>query len=175
MTTMQIGTGERNAAKATRNIEWSLGSDGTLTVQGKPVAFASLEFVVAYGLRKYIADGAASSKTADEFTQATDERIRKILEADFARTKSEPGQTNDPEVLAAQLSRADYRAAIKAKGGDTAAKYKALDADAKAAAWEKSVFGPNGTKWQTYLDRAADEIKKRAKMAEGVNVDDLGL
>lgn len=77
---------------------------------------ATRNFIVAYGLKQYLADGMAGAADRDDAQAGIDERKRKLIEADFQRTRGEG--TAKPDSLEARtlkLVKAAIREAMKAK------------------------------------------------------------
>lgn len=128
-------------------------------------------FIIEYGAKQYLADGVAGAESQVEFEEGIATRLAKMAAGECGvRTKSERGPTDDPETLAKKLARDAWNVAMKANAPE---RYKAMNADEKAAAFEKSTFGPAGTKWQTFLDEAVRQIATRKEAA--ASADDLGI
>lgn len=75
----------------------------------------SRDFVIHYGLKQYLADGAAGATSRDEMVAGVDERVRKLREADFTRRTGE-AKPDSETTRAIKLAKAAIRAAAKAKG-----------------------------------------------------------
>lgn len=97
-------------AKITRGVEWAAIPD------------ESKLYLVDYGFKQYLADGANTADSDAEFAAAIDDRLGKVMTADFARSGGDgPTPTNDPETLANTLARQEVVAAISAKPESKAA------------------------------------------------------
>lgn len=109
---------------------------------------ASKSFVIAYGLKQYIADGMAGANDETDAASGVSERVRKLKEADFARTRGESTNVDSVEQRAIKLAKAAIRTALKAKNAkadkeqiDTAAKaYVERDPQWKLKAKEQLDF-----------------------------------
>lgn len=155
-------------------LEMTIGSTGKRarfepkTVQMDLAALPkeSIEFALAYGLKQYIADGAAGSEDQAGFNLGVDQRVRKLLEADFARTKGEA--TNRPdtaEVRAKKLAAQAIRTKLQANGAK---------ADAKAINEAAGKMVAADPKWLAAAKKQlADEAKLREQEAEADGMDDI--
>lgn len=91
----------------------------------RAVVFANLPaesqaFLIRYGIRQYLSDGAASAKDNASFESGIDGRIENLANADFSRNAGEgPAPTNDPEKLADTLARQELNVALKNATGVT--------------------------------------------------------
>lgn len=131
---------------------------------------ASREFLLAYGYKQYIADGAAVSKFDSDGTELTDDemeaakvegadkRFANVQSGDFTRTAS-----RDPvEVETRRVAQAWLRAECKAR------KLKYPDGKANKAArealWAQIEKSP---KWAEFVATAEVNIAKAAELASG--------
>jgi hypothetical protein len=153
-----------------------------LTYEELPTA--SREFVIEYGLRQYIQDGAAVSKTftdkerkgqektADEIAaekaEGVKERIENLLSGEFNRrgpaaARQTPEERERESVIMAALQAAAKAANIKlpTKTGKNA------DPD-KLAGLVKNYYA----KYQAQVDK---EVARRMKAAPTVDLNELGL
>lgn len=73
----------------------------------------SREFVTLYGLKQYLADGMAGAESQDEAHNGVRERIRKLVEADFSRSRGEE-RPDTEETRALKLARQFIRDKLKA-------------------------------------------------------------
>lgn len=126
----------------------------------------SIEFALAYGLKQYIADGAAGSEDQAGFNLGVEQRVRKLLEADFARAKGETSNRPDTaEVRAKKLAAQAIRTKLQANGAK---------ADAKAINEAAGKMVAADPKWITAAKKQlADEAKLRAEEAEADGMDDI--
>lgn len=78
---------------------------------------ASRDFVIRYGLKQYLADGAAGAGSNAELVAGVEERVRKLREADFQRTRGEGSAKPDTEErIAMKLAKELIRVKAKAAG-----------------------------------------------------------
>jgi hypothetical protein len=76
---------------------------------------ASRAFLLHYGIRQYLADGMAGATSQAEFDTGIKDRLTKIAEADFSRTRGEGlGKPDTDESRAIKLAKAAIRAKAKA-------------------------------------------------------------
>lgn len=103
--------------------ELTIGGDTKRSSKGKhPVTIdwdalpdASQEFVIRYGLKQYLADGMAGAEDEAEAKAGVAERKRKLIEADFSRTRGEGSDKPDTvDTRALKLARAFIREKLKA-------------------------------------------------------------
>lgn len=128
------------------------------------------EFIIRYGLKQYLADGMAGAENVQQAADGVAERVRKIMEADFARARGEPSSKPDSiEARALKIAKGKVRDTAKAR------KVK-LDKDqvqAAAEAWLKR--DPT-----QFMELAAKEIEAeeatRAALEDSEDIFDiLGL
>lgn len=126
----------------------------------------SIEFALAYGLKQYIADGAAGSEDQAGFNLGVDQRVRKLLEADFARTKGEGSAKPDTaDTRAKKLATQAIRTKLAANGAK---------ADAKAISEAAAKMVAADPKWKAAATKQlADEAKLREAEAETDGMDDI--
>ncbi len=148
-------------------LEMTIGSTGkrarfepkTVQLDLAAMPKESIEFALAYGLKQYIADGAAGSEDQAGFNLGVDQRVRKLLEADFSRTRGEgQAKPDSEEVRARKLAAMAIREKLKAAGAK---------ADAKAineAAAKMVAADPKWTK--AAAKQLADEARLREAEAE---------
>lgn len=122
----------------------------------------SRAFIIAYGLKQYLADGMAGATTEAEAKAGVDERLRKLAEADFRRTRGEAGPTDDEATLAKQIAREEIRTALKAKGVK-------LPKERVGELVDK-LFERDETRLRK---EAAKRIAERRKAAEGLDLEDI--
>ena len=120
----------------------------------------SRDFIVTYGLKQYLADGAAGAASHDELVQGVAERVRKLQEADFRRASGEPKADS-----AMTLALRQARAVLKAKAGDA---FKSLPKEKVDAAVKAMV-----ERDPAFLKEAQAEIARRAKAVDAFTGDDL--
>lgn len=90
----------------------------------------SQAFVIAYGLKQYLADGMAGKETEADAKAGVEARVAKLLAADFTRTRGEGNAKPDSvEGRALKLARAFIRA--KLKSANKTAEKEQVDAAAK--------------------------------------------
>jgi hypothetical protein len=116
---------------------------------------ASREFIVAYGLKQYLADGAAGAQSHDELVQGVAERVRKLETADFQRKGSGAERGDTETTLALKFAREAIRAACKAQN-------MAAPAKEKLAEMAKGLIESN----PKYRKDAQAELARRAKATE---------
>lgn len=122
----------------------------------------SQTFIVRYGLKQYLADGMAGATTEAEAAEGVNQRVAKLLAADFTRTRGESGPTDDEATLAKQIAREEIRTALKAKGVKLPKERVGELVDA--------LF----TRDETRLRKeAAKRIADRKKAAEALSLDDI--
>lgn len=123
---------------------------------------ASIEFALAYGLKQYIADGTAGSEDQAGYDLGIDQRLKKLAEADFARSAGErDAKADTAEGLALRMVKEAIRAQLKLKGMKADADKITAAAKAKVAAEPK------------WLKQAEKELAARAALAEATDADDL--
>ena len=120
----------------------------------------STEFLLAYGLKQYLADGAAGAQSQSEFDEGIAARLDNVKKASFARARVERGPSDDTETLAASLAKQEIRRRAKAKKVELSK--DRVDELAKQARESKSTF------WHGCLEEASRQIAARAKLAEGI-------
>lgn len=124
----------------------------------------SLEFILAYGVRQYLADGAAGSEDQAGFNLGIEQRIRKLLEADFSRSRGEAqAKPDSEEVRARKLAAMAIREKLKAAGAK---------ADAKAINEAAAKMVAADPKW---VKAAAKQLADEAKLREAEAEADDGL
>lgn len=149
-------------------LEMTIGSTGkrarfepkTVQLDMAALPKESVEFALAYGLKQYIADGAAGSEDQAGFNLGVDQRVRKLLEADFARTKGEGQAKPDTEEgRAKKLASMAIREKLKQAGAK---------ADPKAVSEAAAKMVAADPKWKkAAAKQLAEEAKLRAEAAEG--------
>lgn len=88
-------------------------------------------FIIRYGLKQYLADGIAGAETVEDAAEGVKERVRKVLEADFARARGEGSAKPDSvEVRALRLAKDAVKA--KAKAGNVKLDKEQIEETAKA-------------------------------------------
>lgn len=120
----------------------------------------SLAFALLYGLKQYIADGAAGSEDQAGFNLGIEQRVRKLVEADFARTKGEGGSKPDSaETRARKLATLAIREKLKANNAKAEPKQIAEAASKMVAA---------DPKWlKAATKQLADEAALRDEETDG--------
>jgi len=121
----------------------------------------SRDFIILYGLKQYMADGAAGATSHDELKQGVEERYRKLREADFQRRGTGVERQDSETGRALKLARAAIRAACKAKNVGTPEKEKL--AEMAAGLIEKN---------PQYRKDAKAQLAAEAKAVEGFTGDD---
>jgi len=105
------------------NIELTIGGttkrsnngQHTVSVDWDALPEESRAFVIRYGLKQYLADGAAGAGSNEELVNGVNERVRKLAEADFQRTRGEGAAKPDTEErIALRLAKELIRAKAKA-------------------------------------------------------------
>ena len=109
---MNIGTIELTiGGKTTR----SLNGQHTVTVDWENLPEPSRSFIIRYGLKQYLADGAAGAANHDELVGGVDARMTKLANADFQRTRGDGSAKLDTEErIALRLAKEMIRAKLKA-------------------------------------------------------------
>lgn len=88
-----------------------------VTVDWDKLPEASREFLIRYGIKQQLADGGAGAKTQADWESGIKERLTKIMEGDFSRTRGEAKAKPDTvEQRAAKLAKTALLADIKAAG-----------------------------------------------------------
>lgn len=127
----------------------------------------SQQFVIKYGLKQYLADGMAGAENVQDAKEGVEERVRKLLEADFGRSRGESsGKLDTLEARMVKIARQAVREKAKAK------KVK-LDKDqveAAAAAWIERDPVKFTEEAQKQLDA---EAETRERMNEGEEEEDI--
>lgn len=77
---------------------------------------ASREFIIAYGLKQYLADGAAGAANHDELVNGVEARVAKLLSGDLTRRASGVERQDTETGRALKLARAAIRALCKVQG-----------------------------------------------------------
>lgn len=125
----------------------------------------SQAFLIRYGIRQYLSDGAASAKTAEGFAEGIDARLQNLVDADFTRNAGDgPSATDDPEVLANALAREEVGAAIKAAKATVTKEQRASAVTAYRAAHAERLVA-----------EATRRIAARKNEASGVDLAALGI
>ena len=89
--------------------------DVNVDFDGLPAA--SQQFLIAYGIKQYLADGAAGTTTNEDLKAGVDERLTKMKEGTVkTRTSSGKGPSDNVDVVAKQLATRLIRDKAKAKG-----------------------------------------------------------
>lgn len=149
------------------NIELTVGgktkrsSNGQHTVQidWENLPDESRAFIVRYGLKQYLADGAAGAGSNAELVAGVDARMVKLANADFTRTRGDgPAKPDTEERIALRLAKELIRA--KAKAANVTLPKEKVDA-AAAAFLEKDSDDAKAIKAE-----AARQMKAKAKLAE---------
>lgn len=90
------------------------------------------DFVKRYGLKQYIADGMAGTVNVQDAAAGVAERVRKLVEGDMGRTRTEGSAKADSvEVRALKLARAKVRDTAKVRK----VKLEKEQVEAAAKAW----------------------------------------
>lgn len=153
----------KNIAFESPVVEMTIGSTGKrarfepvpVTLDLAALPLESLAFALAYGLKQYIADGAAGSEDQAGYKLGIDQRVQKLIEADFTRTRGEGGAKPDSEESRARkLATAFIREKLKAANAKAEAKQIAESAAKLVAA---------DPKWKKL---AAKQLAEEAKVRE---------
>lgn len=136
----------------------------TVMVDWDNLPEVSKQFAIQYGLKQYLADGAAGSESQADFESGIDARLDNLTSGEFKRTREGAGPTDSVEVLARRLASDEVTAALKTAG-------KKLEKEAKAAVVD------------AHLGKNADRLKKAAKAqidarkaaADAVDLSEFGL
>lgn len=125
------------------------------------------QFIIKYGLRQYIADGMAGAESEADAKAGVADRTRKVLEADFARTKGEPGfaKADTEETRAVKLAKQFIRDSLKAQNA-TAPK-EAIDEAARALVESDPVYKKEAKK---QLKAEADSKEAASTSSEGNSI-----
>lgn len=144
MATFQIGGATKRSKFAPVTVE----VDFTTLPQ------ASQDFLVAYGIKQYLADGVAGAESDQDFNEGVAARLAKMKDGTVGVRGSGEGKgpTDSVEVLARQLARQAINAALKAQGIDKP------EAEAMNAAITQLLASDNGAAFRT---EAATQIEAR--------------
>lgn len=125
----------------------------------------SQAFLIRYGIRQYLSDGAASAKTKEDFEAGIDARLQNLVDADFTRNAGDgPTATDDPEVLANAIAREEVGAAIKAAKATVTKEQRAAAVATYRAAHAERLFA-----------EATKRIADRKANGGGVDLAALGI
>jgi len=133
----------------------------TVSVDWENLPEASRSFVIAYGLKQYLADGAAGAQSNDELTQGVAERLRKLETADFVRKGTGVERGDTESTLALRFAKDAIKAACKAQN-------MAAPGKEKLGEMAKGLVASN----PKYTADAKKELERRAKAAEAFAGDD---
>lgn len=136
------------------------GREVTIDLTKLPVA--SIAFALQYGLKQYIADGTAGSEDQAGYDLGIDQRLAKLAEGDFTRTKGEAKQRTDtPEGRAKKLAVQAIKAKL-AQAGQKADAAKINEAAAKMIEAQP-----------VWLERAKKALADEAKLADSADIGDI--
>jgi hypothetical protein len=120
------------------------------------------QFVIKYGLKQYLADGIAGAENVQAAKEGVAERVRKILEADFQRTRGEGGAKPDTvEGLALKLA----KDAVRAKAKERKVKLEKEQVEAAAKAWVD--------RDPKFLEMAQEELNRKAGLMDSFDLDEF--
>lgn len=123
---------------------------------------ASKSFVIAYGLRQYLADAMAGAESAEDAKAKIESRRDKLVSGDLSRTRGEGLTAPDSEGgRALKLAKAAIRAAMKVQN------VKA-DKDAINEAASKMIAADG-----SWLEKAKKQLADESKLSEGVDISAL--
>lgn len=166
--TMNIGTLNVTVGGKTKR---SNNGQHTVAIDWDNLPAESRAFVITYGLKQYLADGAAGATSPADLIAGVDARVTKLATADFTRTRGDgPAKPDTEERIALRLAKEVIRAALKVK--EATVEKEKLDEMAKAF-----LAGEN-PKAKEILAEAARQMKAKAKVGETPADDilaDLGL
>lgn len=110
---MNIGTIDLTVGGKTKR---SNNGQHTVTIDWENLPDESRTFIVRYGLKQYLADGAAGAANHDELVSGVTARMEKLAKADFARTRGDgPAKPDTEERITLRLLKEAIRAAAKAQ------------------------------------------------------------
>lgn len=126
----------------------------------------SRAFIVTYGLKQYLADGAAGAANNDELVAGVNARVEKLAKADFTRTRGDgPAKPDTEERIALRMAKEVIRAALKAKNAEA-------DKD-KVEAMAKAFLAGENPKAKDILKEAKRQMEAKAKVADNAAEDIL--
>lgn len=108
------------------------------------------DFVIAYGLKQYLADGMAGAADRSAAQEGIDKRVTKLVEGDFTRTRGESTKVDSVDQRALKLIRQFIRDQAKAQS----LKLDKEQVDETAALYLES---PKGQKYRDIAERQLAE------------------
>ncbi len=160
---MNIGTMTITVGGKTKR---SNNGQHTVAVDWDNLPAESRAFVITYGLKQYLADGAAGAGSNAELVDGVNARAAKLANADFTRTRGDgPAKPDTEERIALRLAKELIREAAKAKNAT-------LDKDAVEAA-AKTFLASDHEKAKAILAEAKRQISAKAKVNESAGEDVL--
>lgn len=153
---MNIGTMTITIGGTTKR---STNGQHTISVDWENLPDESRAFIVNYGLKQYLADGAAGAADNAALVEGVDARVKKLLVADFSRTRGEGAAKPDTEErIAIKLAKEMLRAVAKAKGAT-------LDKD-KLAEAATTFLASDHEKAKAILAEAKRQMKNKPETTE---------
>lgn len=128
---------------------------------------ASKEKIIEYGLIQYLGDGAAGAGDQTDFESGIDDKLQKLLSANFTRTTGERASKSlyDSED---KLTKAKIRDMIKAK-----LKAANLKPDAEKVTAMIEAFYSDTAKSAPFRELARSEIAAQNQLSSGVDATDM--
>jgi hypothetical protein len=109
------------------------------------------DFVIAYGLKQYLADGMAGAADRDAAQEGIDKRTAKLLEGDFTRTRGDgAGKVDSVDQRALKLIRQMIRDKAKAQSVK-------LDKEQVDETAQTYLDSPKGQQYRDIAQRQLDE------------------